>query len=184
MSRPVELLVLSDSHGRAANILRAVEQINFRPAAILFLGDGLRDLRVLEEHEAYRDIPVHAVAGNCDSFFSFTGGEPTCRLVPMRGHRIFMTHGHLYGVRGGIGAAAANAREQGADILLYGHTHVADEQWRTYESAKETDAAQGCERLLIANPGSIGEPRDGGGFRFGVLTLTERDVLFSHGTLT
>ena len=178
-----EYLVLSDSHGRTAHLLRVMEQINFRPEAILFLGDGVRDLRVLQEHPQYRDIPIHAVSGNCDCFIDFTGAkEPNVRLLPVGTHRIFMTHGHLYGIGGGLSAAAQNALMQGADVLLYGHTHVAAEEYRTF-SRRDEDGVARERTLLIANPGSIGQPRDGAGYRFGVLTLTDTAAIFSHGTL-
>ena len=184
MRNAKEYLVLSDSHGRTAHLTRLIEQLNFRPTAILFLGDGLRDLRVFEEHPTWRDIPVYAVAGNCDCFFDFTSArEPNCRLLPVGTHRIFMTHGHLYGVNGGVTAAAHNALAQGADVLLYGHTHIAAESYQTLHVRDEQ--GQYTEKtLLVANPGSIGEPRDGGGYRFGVLTLTDTSVLFSHGALS
>ena len=44
----MEYLVLSDSHGRADLVDRAIELQLRKPDAVLFLGDGLRDLRVLE----------------------------------------------------------------------------------------------------------------------------------------
>jgi putative phosphoesterase len=178
-----EFLVLSDSHGRRDLLLQLIGQLNFRPEAILFLGDGVRDLQVLAEHPRFSDIPIHAVAGNCDCFFDFTSArEPNCRLLPVGAHRIFMTHGHLYGVNGGVTAAAHNALAQGADVLLYGHTHIAAESYQTLH-VRDEQGLYTEKTLLIANPGSIGEPRDGGGHRFGVLTLTEHEAIFSHGTL-
>ena len=93
-----------------------------------------------------------------------------------------MTHGLLYGVNGGITTAAHNALAQGADVLLYGHTHIAAESYQTLR-VRDEQGEYTEKTLLVANPGSIGEPRDGGGYRFGVLTLTDTSVLFSHGAL-
>lgn len=174
--RPREYLVISDTHGKVGKLRLLAKVINFCPAGILFLGDGLRDLDVLSDIPSLRDIPVYAVSGNCDSWFSLHAAEPTTRLLPVGNHKIFMTHGHLYGVRGGLDAAAANALAAGADVLLYGHTHVASEYTR-----RLTDADGNEKTLLIANPGSLGEPRDGGACRFGVLTLGDDFTLFGHG---
>jgi predicted phosphodiesterase len=46
-----------------------------------------------------------------------------------------------------------------------------------------TDASGNEKRILIANPGSLSEPRDGGPRRFGVLTLTESGAVFGHGEI-
>jgi putative phosphoesterase len=176
----LDYLVLSDTHGRSHLLRQVAKKLCFRPTAILLLGDGLRDLDVLQDIPSLRDVPVHAVSGNCDSFFSFRESEPTCRVVPAGNHRIFMTHGHLYGVRGGISAAMQNAIAADADVLLYGHTHVATEYTYTHHYTDENGNA--CEKhILVANPGSLGEPRDGGPHRFGVLTLTEQGTIFGHG---
>ena len=177
-ARPKDYLVISDTHGRAGKLRLVAKVIPFRPAGILFLGDGLRDLDTLSDIPSLRDIPVYAVSGNCDSFFSLHATEPTTRLLPLGNHKIFMTHGHLYGVRGGLDAVAANALSAGADVLLYGHTHIAAEFTR-----RMTDAQGNEQTLLIANPGSLGEPRDGGPCRFGVLTLGDNFALFGHGEI-
>ncbi|MBQ7337002.1 MAG: metallophosphoesterase family protein [Clostridia bacterium] len=171
-----DCLVLSDTHGHERLLWKVAKTINFRPAAILFLGDGLRDMEVLSSIPSLRDVPLWAVSGNCDSFFSLRATESMTRVLPLFGHKIFMTHGHLYGVRGGLDVAVQNAVEAGADVFLYGHTHVAEEHTVALSDA------QGQERcVLVANPGSLGEPRDGGGHRFGVLTLTADGALFGHG---
>ena len=38
---------------------------------------------------------------------------------------IFMTHGHNYSVKNNLHALYGAARSLGADLVLYGHTHVA-----------------------------------------------------------
>ena len=54
------ILVLSDSHGRSDNVSRAIEAAG-RVDAILFLGDGLRDVEYLST-----DAPIYSVRGNGD----------------------------------------------------------------------------------------------------------------------
>ena len=178
----MDILVLSDSHGNVFAIEQVLSQLNFRPRAILFLGDGLRDVERLSEREAYRDIPCYAVAGNCDWFAQ----EPLTRTLTLGGCTIVMMHGHTYDVRYGHSPAVRYAAEQGADVLLYGHTHIPYE--RTLAAGTPIVESKDGEvvltkPLVVANPGSIGEPRDGGAPRFGVLTIKDGSVLFSHGSL-
>ncbi len=174
--RPRDYLVLSDTHGHERLLYRVVAAINFRPAAILFLGDGLRDMEVFSRIPALREVPIWAVSGNCDSFFSLRATEPLSRVIPLGSHTIYMTHGHQLGVRSSQDAAVQSALAAGADVLLYGHTHMAEEHTVYVKGADGEE-----RRLLVANPGSLGEPRDGGPCRFGVLTLSESAAIFSHG---
>ena len=178
MARPKDYLVLSDTHGHERLLRRVAGIINFRPAGILFLGDGLRDMEALSDIPSLRDIPLYAVSGNCDCFFSMRATEPLSRLLPLGSHKIYMTHGHQLGVRNGLDSAVQTALAAGADVLLYGHTHVAHQQM-----LRTTDADGNERYLLIANPGSLGEPRDGMSSRFGVLTLSDTEALFGHGQL-
>ena len=119
----MDILVLSDTHGARRAILGVLEQINFRPVAILFLGDCVRDLEVLDDDERYRDIPRYAVAGNCDASIVFPTLEPTERTLCLGGYRIVMMHGHTFGVKSSLVSAMAHAMQEDADLLLYGHTH-------------------------------------------------------------
>ncbi len=60
----------------------------------------------------------------------------------LEGKRIFMTHGHLYGVKTGLGAVLNAAVTRSADILLFGHTH------RVHKEL--------FNGMLVVNPGSVG----------------------------
>ena len=173
----MDILVLSDTHGARHAILRVLEQINFRPAAILFLGDCVRDLEALDDNERYRDIPRYAVAGNCDASTVFPVYEPLERTVCLGGCRIVMLHGHARSVGSSLVSALYYASEQEADVLLYGHTHVRDERTVCAEQTRSGKS------ILVANPGSLSQPRDGDGPSFGVLTVRDGRALFSHGTL-
>lgn len=133
----MKLLVLSDSHGNLANAVAAVAETE--PDMILHLGDGWDDARELSL--AYPDIPLEQVPGNCD----FRMGEPQEKLLLVEGHRIFCCHGHTRGVKQGCGAAIAEAKRQGAELLLFGHTHRSD--W----------GREGA--LQWMNPGSVGDWR-------------------------
>lgn len=111
----MRILVLSDSHGCVEPMEQCVERV--QPQVILHLGDCVRDAQRLEER--YPQIPLLGVPGNCD----YGGLDQPERLTELGGVRILMMHGHTRRVKSGPMAAIYAARECGADILLFGHTH-------------------------------------------------------------
>ena len=161
-----EILILSDSHGNIASVREVVKK---HPSAsyVLFCGDGLRDIETLESEFSTKIFL--SVKGNCDLFYD----APDTRMIPLGGHNVFMTHGHLFGVKSGYGVLAKHARDQGADIVLFGHTHLPFEGRMTV----------GDHSVHLFNPGSIGRSFDGA-LSYGVLTLRENGYLFSHGDVT
>ena len=167
----MEFLIFSDSHGSASNMSRALDQQIKTPDAILFLGDGTRDI----DNLFVVDTPIWAVRGNCDGASS-DYADKTERLLYFEGHTILLCHGHEWGVQGGLGALIAHAAEVGADIVLFGHTHVPT---ITTIAAGETVGKTVLSRpTYLFNPGSIGYEGS-----FGVLTLKGESVLLSHGSL-
>ena len=110
----MRILVCSDSHGRRDRLLKALDQ---QPKAeiYVFLGDGVDDAAFLprEGKEAY------LVRGNCD------GGSdlPLWQEFTCMGKKILCTHGHRSYVKFGLGDLERTARDRGADLALYGHTH-------------------------------------------------------------
>ena len=156
----MKCLVFSDSHRRGASEMERVLDAHKDAEVVFFLGDGLSDLSDVRDGGR----TFFTVAGNCDFF---TDGTPEVGEVTLLGHKIVYTHGHRYGAKYGEEGLLSLALSRGAQVLLYGHTHRQSER---YESVGE-----GCTALF--NPGSIA---DGD---FGILTLTERDVLFSCGHL-
>ena len=172
----MDFLVVSDTHGARHNIRRMLQQINFRPSAVLFLGDGVRDLSVLEEHPLTAGVSVYAVAGNCDVWSFSPVDAPEVRIEVLGGRRVVLMHGHTFGVKSGLGAAIRYAAQAEADVLLFGHTHTPMEQ--TLSTVAEDEALVLKKPLLIANPGSLA---CGASTSFGVLSVQGDNVLFSHG---
>ena len=170
----MEILIFSDSHGRVEGMKQAIARQIKRPELILHLGDGAGDL----EYLSTRGIPTLSVRGNCD-LFTVEGFVPEERTLDELGHRILMVHGHRYGVKGGVGALLSHAAELGADVVLYGHTHIPNE---VCIPAGEVVGGVALSRpLYLFNPGSIGRNEDGEGLSFGTLSLTKASVLLSHG---
>ena len=150
----MRILVLSDSHGCVDPMQQCVELV--QPQAILHLGDCVRDAQRLEE--LYPDIPLLGVPGNCD----YGGLDQPERLTELGGVRILMMHGHTRHVKSGPMAAMYAARECGADILLFGHTH-----------RRELVRGVGTAATVF-NPGSL---RDGGSY--GVITIENGKCSFT-----
>ena len=165
------LLIASDTHGRADRLAAALART--KADTLLFLGDGLHDLGVVED-----GITVRAVRGNCD--WAHLGDAPLQRTEQIGGYRIFLTHGHKYGVKYGLDAAVAAAAEANADVLVYGHTHVPFE--RTLLARTPVNGVHLEKPLLVLCPGSLGQPHDGKP-TFATLTLAPAGVLAGFGTL-
>lgn len=163
--KQMEILIVSDSHGRKENITRLLAR---HPLAkyLLFLGDGIKDIEGVEKE--FPHLIVCAVRGNCD-FFS---DAPEERCFMLEGVRILMMHGHTYGIKGGVGAALSYAKKKEADILLFGHTHM----------PREECVDVGDRYITLFNPGSLAE-RTKEGFSFGILEIRQGKYLLSHGTL-
>ena len=169
----MELLIFSDSHGHTEKMHAALSRQICRPQAVCFLGDGLRDVETLHMERTM----LYAVRGNCD--WGMHTDTPTERTVVLEGHKLLLTHGHLYGVKGGVGALIAHAARTEADIVLFGHTHV---PCNTVIPAGERIGDVTLSRpMYLFNPGSIGHNEDGNGYAFGTLLLTGETVLLAHG---
>ena len=131
----MKLVLFSDSHGNVANMADVVRLEH--PDRVLHMGDLARDAEELARQ--FPDIPVTYVPGNCD------GRRPDLpdeRRFTLEGCKILMTHGHTYHVKAGPGAAIRAARETGARLLCFGHTHEAFCEFQN--------------GLWIVNPGAAG----------------------------
>ena len=121
MCNSLKILVLSDSHGVLEFMRRCVEAV--RPDVVLHLGDMVRDGETLAGE--YPDIRFFQVAGNCDSG-RVPMDYPEALVESFLGNRVYMTHGHLHGVKIFLSKLLTDGSQCGANIILYGHTHRAD----------------------------------------------------------
>lgn len=136
----MRIIVISDTHGRSSLIEKIIEA---QPEAkhVFFLGDVVRDIEDLPY--IYPTHTFHIVSGNCD-YASLLRSDDA---VNLGGKRILFTHGHAYSVKSGISRLMLWAKREKADIVLFGHTHVA-----------KTEYAEG---VYFVNPGSPSCPREG-----------------------
>lgn len=132
----MKILVTGDTHGDNRLILECM--LKERPDSIIHLGDYTKDAEILFKA---LDIPIDIVRGNGD----FEGNYSMEEVLKISGKKIFITHGHKYGVKQGIDKIYYKAMEVGADIALFGHTHVP-------LLLKESN-------IYIMNPGSPSLPR-------------------------
>ena len=109
-----KLLVLSDSHGGRAAIERVLLKENANIDALVFLGDGLRDLE--QALTPYPRLRAYSVAGNCD----YGALEPMDGLAAFDQTIVFYTHGHMYGVKYDLDTLTDAAAARGAELALFG----------------------------------------------------------------
>ena len=137
---PMKLLIFSDSHGYLSLMEEAVRRE--KPDRIVHLGDYFRDGEELRER--FPEIPMTQVAGNCDRFNALLR-LPETGLERWEGVRFLLTHGHLQNVKRTLLPLELTAREQGADVALFGHTHV--------------PFCRMEQGVLLFNPGTCGSDR-------------------------
>jgi uncharacterized protein len=141
-----KLLVFSDSHGNV-RALKAVfnwakDHIppNDTILAAAFLGDGISDLEhAADETGFYTDWKL--VMGNNDFGVSMT----ETLAFDFAEHHFFMCHGHRYNLYSGYSFLVNAAKNAGADIALFGHSHIPH-----YKIVNG---------ITFINPGSVGRPR-------------------------
>ena len=147
----MKILVFSDSHGNPKNIADNIRlHLNAGGADhVFFLGDGVRDL--LSVMDEFPTVKFNYVFGNCDCGITAPSemkGQIYEALVTVGGKKFLIMHGHRYDVKSTHQRAADRAIETQADVLLYGHTHEA-------EDITIDGSFEGHVRMI--NPGSCGK---------------------------
>ena len=97
----MKLLILSDTHRSLGFAYDAIEKEH--PDAVVHLGDHLTDAEDLSF--ACQEPDFYYVPGNCD----YAPTVPQSLTLELDGVRIFVTHGHLYGVKRDLTALAGAA---------------------------------------------------------------------------
>lgn len=157
------VVVISDTHGS----VRALRDIilHYQEEAVCFIhcGDGEREVQAARGQ--FPNTRLYAVRGNCDYDSSF----PAVQQIEVGGQSIFFTHGHLHQVKYTLDRLKDAARNVGANIVLYGHSHCSYTQYD--------------DGLYIMNPGSPTQPREGSA-SFGVIDIGQMGIvcnLVSYG---
>lgn len=150
----MRILVTSDTHGDVMSLRRAI-LAQPQAEAVIHLGDGEGDVSLLRS--TFSDRMFLQVQGNCD----WGSALPVKGEFEAQGVKLFYTHGHAYGVKSGDGTILSAARDHKADILLYGHTHMAREDYQ--------------DGLYIMNPGRLSgwEPS------YGTIDITGQGIVLN-----
>lgn len=153
----MKILVISDTHGdieKAERVIKESKGINL----IIHLGDYFRDARKLSD--IFPGIPIEYIYGNSDFMIEDVPAE---KMLEYKGKKIFITHGHRYSVKWDYDKLDKKAAELNVDILLFGHTHVADLVEK--------------ENYYLLNPGSISDPRDDSNESYAIIELDENKLV-------
>ena len=109
-------IIISDTHGNFASVEKLFNI--FRESDyVIHLGDTSGDAQKIADEFPAKTIMLN---GNCD--LSKYGEDEL--VVQFEGVKIFMCHGHRYGVKQGWDRILYRAKELGCSVALYGHTHV------------------------------------------------------------
>ncbi len=114
----MKAVVMSDSHKNFNSILRIMDRES-DATHLIHAGDVQQDVDDLES--VFPTLPIACVVGNNEYFVP---NIPSDRIFTLGGKKIFLTHGHLYGVKQTLSLLAKKARELQADICIFGHTHI------------------------------------------------------------
>lgn len=153
----MRIVVMSDSHRNAGAVDDVIEKHLDSADMFIHLGDGEYETDLVMMQYPHKDI--RRVAGNCD----WNSSLPDHLVVDLPGARIFCTHGHLFGVKGGLDRIMSAAAQKKCNIILYGHTH---ERFQHYEDG-----------VYIMNPGSCACPRDGKPPSYGIIDVTDKGII-------
>lgn len=154
------ILVMSDTHGHKANIRKALEKFP-ETDCIVHLGDYARDAEYIK---TLTDKKVYSLRGNCDL------GSAARKEILIRtgGVKILALHGHDQGVKSSLLSLGLYGAEKGADLVLFGHTHMPIEE--------------PFQNLILYNPGSLGEPR-GRKPSVGLVEIDNGGIRITHHTI-
>ena len=153
----MRLLVISDTHGRTSLIDRILLRES-EAKEVFFLGDVVSDIEKVKLEHANRNF--HIVRGNCDYFCDY----PLFDIAEYKefGVCVFFTHGHRYSVKSGTDGILEAAKGVGANMVLYGHTHISGIEYK--------------DGVYIINSGSAALPRNGAG-SYAVIDITKAGIL-------
>ncbi len=151
-------LVVSDTHGNTKHLAHLCESAKGADG-IFFLGDGIKD--IVGFCKEFPALQFYAVRGNCDREQSYQ----TDGLVTIMGYRILYTHGNLLNVKLSLAETVEVAKQQDADIVLFGHTH------HPFDHI--------IDDIHLFNPGALGRAFEE--YSYGVMHLEEgKKPRFEH----
>lgn len=130
----MKLVIMSDTHGDEEIIERVK---SYHPDADKMIHCG--DSELPHSHSAMQGM--ERVKGNCDGDSNYLEEI----LFQVNGECVYVTHGHLYDVKSSPMKLVYRAKELGATIVCFGHSHIL--------------GAEYIDGIFFINPGSLKKPR-------------------------
>ena len=131
----MKIVIVSDNHGQELTLKRIFDHYAGSDVTFVHTGDS---------EFPYQDARLShciRVTGNCDYDMEY----PRFEVFTVEGITFFVTHGHFEYVNTGREYLADAAKEKGASVALYGHTHKLN--------------AENVNGVLCINSGSTNYPR-------------------------
>ena len=148
----MRLVVTSDVHRRTSCLFDIVERHIDNADLFINLGDSKNEVEELLM--VYPKLNIECVSGNCD----FGSTYPAYKTIICKEKRVFITHGHPFYVKHGYEMLMQKAREEKADICLFGHTHI-----------PYTEIVDG---IYYMNPGAVCD------YSYGIIDITDKGTMF------
>ena len=155
----MNILVFSDSHGHYERLKKVAKLYSNTINYIIHLGDLVREAEKLKIDFENSSLKVEYVYGNCD--FSINRNDYEKELVICE-KRFFILHGHTRYVKTSSETLKNLAEQKKYDVVLYGHTHIAKEEYHN--------------GAYIVNPGSIQEPRDSSKPSYALINISDNNI--------
>lgn len=148
----MKLLIMSDTHGD----VEVIEDVkSFHPDAVKVIHCG--DSELPFTHPTMQGM--ERVKGNCDHDPNYLEEL----IFQVNDECIYVTHGHLFDVKNSPMKLSYRAREVGAQIVCFGHSHML--------------GAEYVDGILYINPGSLKKPRRIKEKSFVTLTITAKQFV-------
>lgn len=154
----MKYLVFSDTHRYIKNAENVIRSFEKDIDGFIHLGDVCDDAEQL--HTLFPKLKYYSVSGNND----YGEKAPNMRLAFAGGKKIVLTHGHKQRVSYGLIYLDYFARQEEADAVLFGHTHI--------------PCLEYSGNMPMFNPGSISLPRSTYEPTFGMMTVEDGNISF------
>lgn len=147
----MKILVLSDTHHDLSTAVNIVNACRVGCDLVVHLGDTVRDFENLKA--TFPDMNFAGVQGNNDLFVNGVERE---MFLNLDGVKVLMCHGHEYGVKRSTDQILLRGQAKGADLVLFGHTHVPEKM------------SEGG--IILFNPGAVIEGN------FGIVSIFDSKI--------
>jgi len=145
--------IVSDTHGMKRYIDKTIPHLK-NCDLIIHAGDNFSDSKYI--HSA-TGVGILAVRGNCD----FENVEDEL-VFDIEDKTVFLCHGDKYGVKYGLSEIEYKAKNIGADIVIFGHTHVPLQVKK--------------DNIIYINPGSTSLPREVKDRSFKIINIENNSI--------